>query len=46
MLQYTDTELEFLRREIIKKYATQAMEADEMVLEIPQYPKSVGDENF
>ena len=46
MLQYADTELEFLRREIIKKYASQAKEADELVMEIPQYPKSVGDEKF
>ena len=46
MEQYSDSELEFIRREICKKYEAQAIVADDIVKEIPQYPKSVGDEKF
>jgi hypothetical protein len=46
MEQYSDSELEFIRREICKKYEAQAIAADDIVKEIPQYPKSVGDEKF
>jgi hypothetical protein len=46
MEQYSDNELEFIRREICKKYAGQVIVADDIVKEIPEYPKSVGDEKF
>lgn len=43
---YPDNELEFIRREIKKMYETEALAADDIVIEIPQYPKSVADEKF
>ena len=46
MDEYSDSELEFIRREITKRYESQALKADDVVIEIPQYPKSVGDEKF
>lgn len=46
MEPFFDSELEFLRREIAKKYTVQATEANDIIKEIPECPKSVGDEKF
>jgi hypothetical protein len=43
---FSDNELEFIRRQIIKKYIQQANVANDVIREVPECPKSVGDEKF